>query len=115
MNSFYLIIMNILLLTSGQIMWKIGLDRTGGFSAANIFNIMVSPFIIGGVLLYVIATVLWFMILSKTDLSYAYPLQSLAYVLGVIAAWMIFKENISITRWLGVATIIAGVALVTYK
>lgn len=110
-----LIMLNVLLLTAGQVLWKIGLNQAGGFSLANAVKVLFSPMILAGLFLYVIATGVWFMVLGKTDLSFAYPLQSMAYILGVIAALLIFKEAIPVTRWIGVGVIIFGVYLVSMK
>lgn len=110
-----LILFNVLLLTAGQILWKMGIDQAGGISQENFVRTVFSPLILAGLALYVIATAVWFVVLSRADLSYAYPLQSTAYVLGVLAAWFIFKEVIPPTRWAGVVVIIAGVALISYK
>jgi len=115
LKTVLLILFNVVLLTSGQILWKMGLERAGGISVENMTRVIFSPLILAGLALYVVATVVWFVVLSRADLSFAYPLQSTAYVLGVIAAWLIFKEIVPPTRWLGVAVIIAGVALVSYK
>ena len=109
-----LIILNVILLTSGQVLWKIGLAREGGLSLDNMIRVALSPFILAGLALYVVATVIWFIVLSRAELSYAYPLQSMAYIIGVIAAWLIFKEVVPLTRWIGVLVIIAGVILVSY-
>lgn len=110
-----LILMNVLLLTTGQILWKIGLNQAGGFNMANAVKVLFSPLIIAGIVLFVIATGIWFAVLGKTDLSFAYPLQSTAYVLGMLAAWLIFKEVIPLTRWIGAGVIILGVYLVSMK
>lgn len=109
-----LILFNVVLLTAGQILWKMGLNRIGGFSWDNLVRVLMSPLILAGLALYVVATVVWFAVLTRADLSFAYPLQSSAYVLGVIAAWLIFRENIPLTRWLGVLVIVAGVILVSH-
>ncbi len=115
MKTIVLILFNVLLLTSGQVLWKMGLARTGGISLDNMLQVFLSPLILAGLALYVAATVVWFAVLSRADLSYAYPLQSTAYVIGVIAAWFLFKEVIPPTRWIGVLVIIAGVVIVSYK
>lgn len=115
MKIILLILFNVILLTAGQVLWKKGLDQAGGISAENLLGIIFSPLILTGLALYVLATIVWFYVLSRADLSYAYPLQSLAYVLGVIAAWLIFKEVIPPTRWLGVFIIIIGVGVVSYR
>lgn len=106
---------NILLLVAGQILFKIGLEQTGGVCVSNLWKIAFSLPIWLGLLLYVIATGLWFIVLSRMSLSLAYPLQSLAYVLGVFAAWGIFGESIPAIRWIGVLVILAGVTLVAWE
>lgn len=60
----------------------------------------------------VIATLLWVYILRHFDFSMAYPMISISYVFGMLAAIYIFHEAIPFTRWIGVALIIAGVILV---
>lgn len=114
MNYFYLFA-NILLLVIGQVLFKIGLERVGGVSLSNIWKAALSPSIWLGLLLYVAATGLWFVVLSRMSLSLAYPLQSLAYVLGVLAAWGIFGESIPSIRWVGVLVILLGVTLVAWE
>jgi undecaprenyl phosphate-alpha-L-ara4N flippase subunit ArnE len=52
-------------------------------------------------------------ILRNYPFSQAYPLSSLAYVFGMIAALWLFDEHISLTAWIGVLLIMAGCYLVT--
>ncbi|MEC0213245.1 EamA family transporter [Paenibacillus ehimensis] len=109
MSSYILLAANIFLLVSGQILFKLGLQKIGEFQ---ILKILMSPFIISGLALYVVATGLWFVVLTKMNLSVAYPLQSLAYVLGLFAAWIVFGEFITVTKWIGVAAIIFGAYMI---
>ncbi|WP_342672441.1 EamA family transporter [Paenibacillus tianmuensis] len=109
MTSYLMLFGNILLLVSGQILFKFGLQKIGGF---DLVKVAVSPFIISGLALYVVATVLWFIVLTKMSLSVAYPLQSLAYILGLIAAWFFFGEVITMTKWVGVAAILFGAYMI---
>jgi len=115
LKTILLIVFNVVLLTSGQILWKIGLTREGGLSLDNMLRVALSPFILAGLALYVVATVVWFVVLSRAELSYAYPMQSMAYIIGVVAAWLLFKEAVPMIRWIGVLVIIAGVVLVSYS
>jgi len=55
------------------------------------------------------ATALWIYILRNYPFSVAYPLSSAAYIFGMIAATIIFKEPIPFTRWIGAALIVMGV------
>lgn len=100
---------NIIFLAIGQALWKLGMSKMDGF---NIVSIILNPYIIFGVVLYGLATLLWLYILSKEELSLVYPLQSITYVLGTIVAIFVFHENVSLLRWVGIATIIVGATLV---
>ncbi len=115
LKTIVLILLNVILLTSGQLLWKMGLTREGGISLDNMLRVALSPFILAGLALYVVATVIWFIVLSRAELSYAYPLQSMAYIIGVVAAWLLFNETVPVIRWVGVFVIIVGVVLVSYS
>lgn len=106
-----------ILLTAGQVLWKNGLQRIGGFQlsithlSTSLLSIMTSPYIVAGLVLYIVATLLWLNVLSSAPLSLAYPLMSVSYVLGIIAGCLFFGEQVPITRWLGAAVVCAGVCL----
>lgn len=55
------------------------------------------------------ATVLWLYMLRHFDFSLAYPISSLSYVFGMMAAAWIFHESIPFSRWIGVCFMVAGV------
>ena len=60
-----------------------------------------------------VATVLWMYILKHYPFSQAYPLISMSYVFGLLAAVYIFHESVPATRWIGVAFIIVGVIFIS--
>ncbi len=64
----------------------------------------------GGV--FAVATVLWLYMLKHWPFSVVYPLSSLAYVFGMIAAMAVFKEQIPLARWAGILLIMAGSVLI---
>ena len=107
--TYIFLAINIVFLATGQMLWKLGMSKIEGF---NIGRIILSPYIISGIVLYGLATLLWLYILSKEELSLVYPLQSITYVLGTVFAIFIFHENVSLLRWIGVVIIIAGAVLV---
>lgn len=100
---------NIIFLATGQVMWKFGMNKMDGF---NLVSIILNPYIVFGVTLYGLATLIWLYILSKEALSVVYPLQSITYVLGTVLAIFVFRENVSLVRWLGIVIIILGATLV---
>lgn len=65
-----------------------------------------------GIISYGVSFLLWIKVLSKVELSYAYPMVSLGYVLVMIFSYFFFKENVTPIRILGVAFIMIGVILV---
>lgn len=58
---------------------------------------------------------LWMWIIKHYPLSQAYPLNSLSYVFGILAAILLLGEKVSAWGWLGVCLIIVGCLLVTMK
>ena len=67
--------------------------------------------IIAGLACYVISLVVWIIGLSRTDVTIAYPMLSLGYVVSAAGAWMFLGETVSLQRMLALAVIVAGVAL----
>lgn len=112
--KFLLIIINILCLVLGQTVWKMGLENIElhGNIVQKLFQIVFTPLIFLGFVLYIIATVIWMYLLSKFPISFLYPLQSLAYIFSLFVGLLIFKEFIPITRWIGTGVILFGVYLI---
>src|SRR5882724_3750765 len=54
-------------------------------------------------------------LLSQRDVSLIWPLTALGFVLTAVAAKFILHEDIHWTRWMGVALIVIGAALVSYS
>jgi len=52
-------------------------------------------------------------VLSKVELSIAYPMLSMGYVFVLLASWILFSEPVTMIRWLGVMVIMAGVTLIS--
>jgi undecaprenyl phosphate-alpha-L-ara4N flippase subunit ArnE len=63
----------------------------------------------------VAASLIWFYIVKHFDLSVAYPMISISYVFGMLAAIFIFHETVSLSRWIGVGFIMLGVIFLTYQ
>jgi len=112
---FWLAVLNALLAATGQVLWKIGVNGKNLLSLPNIIEIMLSPYILTGLLIYGITTFLWLYLLSKADVSYIYPIQSLVFVIIILAGAFLFGENISINRWIGLTVICIGVFILASK
>ncbi len=68
--------------------------------------------IIAGLGCYALSVVFWILALARVEVSVAYPMLSLGYVVNALAAWWLFDENLSGTRLAGVGIILVGVWLV---
>jgi len=68
--------------------------------------------LMGGVLLYAIATVLFIPALKGGDLSILYPLVSLAYVWVSLLSVKFLGEKMNTLKWSGIALIILGVSFI---
>ena len=101
----------------GQLMMKQGMMMFGKFPVSklliNLLPILFQPYVFIGLICFCISSVFWLAVLSRIDLSLAYPMVSVAYVVTAIFAYFIFKENITLIRWLGILTICLGVFLVS--
>ena len=69
--------------------------------------------ILGGLTCYVISVMVWIVGLSRVDVTIAYPLLSLGYVINALGAWYFLGEAVSAQRLLAIAIIIVGVVLLT--
>ena len=71
---------------------------------------------IAGIFCYGVSFLLFMYILPKYDLSYITPLTTgLTQILLLAVAFIIFHENITATRIIGVLTIVAGIYILNIK
>ena len=70
------------------------------------------PAILGGLACYAISVVVWIVALSRVEVSIAYPMLSIGYVVNAMLAWWLFGEEVNAQRWLGIGVIVIGVVLV---
>jgi len=116
--SFMLVLAGVLLNAAAQLLLKAGTNAIGAFAftADNLVPVGIKvasdPFIVSGLGCYALSVVVWIMALSRVEVSLAYPMLSIGYVVNAVAAWYLFGEALTAQRMIGIATIIAGVFLV---
>lgn len=76
-------------------------------------DILLSPYVISGLCIYVLSMLLWLYALTRVDLSFAYPFLALSYVMILIASGIYLGERITPLRALGVLVICLGVLIVS--
>lgn len=117
--SFSLIIIGVLLNAASQLLLKAGTNAIGHFefSAENImpigWKLATEWHIVMALTFYAISVVIWILALSRVQVSIAYPMISLGYVVGAVAAWWFFNEALNPTKMIGIGVIILGVVIIS--
>jgi drug/metabolite transporter (DMT)-like permease len=119
MFAIILVIICIFFGAFGQISMKKGMTQlekidsiSDLFQLSVIVDMLTNWYIIVGLLLYAIAAFLWLGALSSLDVSYMYPMLSVGYIITAILAFILFKEDVTLLRWVGIVLIVAGCFLV---
>jgi len=119
MNSMILILTGVMLNAAAQLFLKVGMQRIGHFdlTLANALpvglQVVTSLPIIGGIACYVISILVWLVVLSRVEVSMAYPMVSLGYVVTAIAAYAWLGEQLGPMRLAGIVVILIGVWMVS--
>jgi len=114
-----LILLGVFLNAFAQICLKQGMRTIGhfAFSLANVIpigaRVMLNPFVVAGLFCYVVSVIVWLLALSRVEVSYAYPLLSVGYIVAAFAGQFFFEEALTPVRWAGILVICLGVFLVT--
>jgi drug/metabolite transporter (DMT)-like permease len=116
--GFSLIMFGVLLNAAAQLLLKAGTNAVGRFEfvAENIVPVSAQlafePRILGGMLCYAVSLVVWIMGLSRVEVTIAYPMLALGYVINAAGAWYLFGEAMSAQKLAGIGFIVVGVCLV---
>ena len=110
---------SILLAITAQLLMKSGIMRIGGidFSKGGIptqlVRLITCPHIIIGFAIFAASMIFYLAAISRLDISMAYPMVSVNYVLVMIFSKIFFHEKINIYRLAGVFLIVSGVILIS--
>jgi len=113
--AFALVLTGVLLNAAAQLALKASVSDTGiisldlqsllgsaGSLASNLWLWL-------GLICYAISVVVWILALSRVDVSIAYPMLSIGYIVNAVAAWHLFDEPMNIGKVVGIGIIIVGV------
>lgn len=119
MHTIMIILVSVLLNCAAQLCMKSGMISVGEISGGLTGFLSAFPQMITNVTLwisavcYVVSITLWLVVLSKVDVSYAYPFLSIGYVLSAIAGYFLFFESVTPVRILGILVICVGVIIIS--
>jgi len=115
LTTFSYLFVGILLNACAQLLLKAGTLRLGEVSLApstlisTLGHLATNLPIIAGLCLYGLSVITWIAGLSRVDVSIAYPLLSLGYVVNAIAAYFLFGEALTPQRLIAIGIILLGV------
>jgi drug/metabolite transporter (DMT)-like permease len=114
-----LVSVNIVFNVIGQLLLKFGMNKMGNFNISldallPVFvKAFLSPYILLGLGCYVTGFLIWLIVLAKAEVSYAYPLISLGYVLTAVMGWWLLGENVTWVRMAGIIITCFGVFVIS--
>lgn len=100
----------------GDSLLSYGMKQVGNISLSHVSDLLLAitnPWVGIGVLFLLGFFASYMSALSWADLTYVLPASSLGYVLLAFIARFALHEKVSVTRWLGIALVSAGVGFVT--
>lgn len=118
--DFFWVLGGVLLNAAAQLLLKAGANSSGEIVLSagapalwrTALRLAQHPGILGGLACYAVSVVVWIVALSRVDVSIAYPMLSIGYVVNAALAWWLFGEAVNAQRWLGIGVIVTGVLLV---
>lgn len=89
------------------------------FDASNLvpslMALATNPFLLAWVLFAGISAALWIYVLSRFELSLAFPVSTtLSYILILVLSWWLFGEQMTVMRWIGIGLMCVGIFM-TYQ
>jgi drug/metabolite transporter (DMT)-like permease len=109
-----LLLLFVSIISGGQILFKIA-SSTLKFQYSiqgAIFCIITNPFLIAGILLYGLSTIVWVIILQTMPLSRAYPFVALSMIIVPAIGILVFKEVFSLSLVIGGTLIVCGLLVI---
>jgi len=115
--NFILILTGVILNAIAQLVLKKGMSIIGSVQVdfSSIMSMLIKAstnvYIYLGLLCYVLSFFVWLMVLSRTEVSYAYPFLSIGYIIAAFVGYFYFGESMTLYKVGGIALICAGVFL----
>jgi len=108
-------LISIFLGATGQFLFRVGMLQYGKVSVTNIWgqmwSVLTTPAILAGFLCFGVSSILWLVIISQWELSYAYPLVALGYVLVIIYGNLFLNEQLNLAKISAMILILAGITI----
>jgi multidrug transporter EmrE-like cation transporter len=113
-------LISISLAVGGQFLLKSGMNQVGRIGGGDLLyykgmllKTVFHPYVLMGLSLYALSTVSWLIVLSRVNLSFAYPFAGLGYIITILISWRFLNEPVGTARLIGGALICLGVVFIS--
>lgn len=106
---------------AAQLMLKQGMNSIGAFTVGSepilalVFRIIFNPFVFFGLMIFVVSMGSHLFVLSRVDVSFAFPFLSIAYVLVALYAHFFMNELLTWNHIVGIGLIVGGTVFISMK
>ena len=116
--NFMIVLLSVLLNAAAQIFLKKGSSVLAEISlqenlVGSILKIISDWYILGGLACYGFSVSVWIFALSRVDVSIAYPMLSIGFIVSVLAAYIFLGESLSLLKIIGIVFITIGVVIIS--
>ncbi len=121
LRTFAVLLVAISLSVTGETLLKKGVNSLGSldFAPATLIptfvRIFTTPLVFLGFVIIFGGSLFWLAVLSKWDLSLAYPLLSISYIASLFVGALFLGEQVTLIRIAGVVVVVVGVVLITWR
>jgi multidrug transporter EmrE-like cation transporter len=77
-----------------------------------ILELFLNPWIISSIAATFLAGISWMLVMTKFEISYAYPWVSLNFILMLSLGVLLFGEFFSFTKFIGTSFVVVGIVLI---
>ncbi|MEJ1157801.1 EamA family transporter [Prosthecomicrobium sp. N25] len=89
----------------------LGANLAGAIDYA--IGLLLGGWLVAGLALYAVSIGLWLVVLKSTEVSLAYPLLSIGYIIAAAVGYLYLNENVGIERMAGIALICLGIVVIS--
>lgn len=115
--NIFMILISVLLNCAAQVLIRKGMLQIGEMTIrsmiSNIGTLITNIWLWIAMFCYAVSILLWMSILSKIEVSFAYPFLSIGYIISAVIGYFFFQESLSIIRIMGIIVICIGVILIS--
>lgn len=119
MSTAFFLLTSIGFATAGQLLLRAGMQRVGEIRSVAadgllplVAEVLTTWQVPLGLAFFGVSSVCWLVTLSRIELSVAYPVVSLGYVLILVFSYTVLGERPSAVTWVGAALVVVGIVTI---